>query len=150
MGPTAKAAPIAEAPGSRPVTECRRTRLRCHVNNDKIFVRSAWYLTATSGDGLLAQSGRLKVDGPLQFGHEPKGVIRMESEKYFAADADLADERVRLGLIESDTDPITTRSLSAIGITRGWRCLEVGAGGGSITRWMAEQVGDAGKASPPT
>lgn len=69
----------------------------------------------------------------------------MESEKYFAADADLADERVRLGLIEGDTDPITTRYLSAVGITSGWRCLEVGAGGGSITRWMSEKVGDAGK-----
>lgn len=69
----------------------------------------------------------------------------MGNERYFASDADLADERVRLSLIEGDSDPTTVRSLARVGITEGWRCLEVGAGGGSMTRWMADQVGDTGR-----
>jgi SAM-dependent methyltransferase len=34
--------------------------------------------------------------------------------------------------------------LTALGIQKGWRCLEVGAGQGSIARWLAEQVGPQG------
>lgn len=32
-----------------------------------------------------------------------------------------------------------------IGITRGWACLEVGAGAGSIARWLAHRVGPTGR-----
>jgi ubiquinone/menaquinone biosynthesis C-methylase UbiE len=32
-----------------------------------------------------------------------------------------------------------------IGITRGWSCLEVGAGAGSIARWLAQRVGSIGR-----
>ena len=32
-----------------------------------------------------------------------------------------------------------------MGIAPGWHCLEVGAGGGSITRWMAGHVGPTGR-----
>jgi 2-polyprenyl-3-methyl-5-hydroxy-6-metoxy-1,4-benzoquinol methylase len=41
-------------------------------------------------------------------------------------------------------DPGTIRHLGACGIQQGWRCLEVGAGGGSIARWMADRVGSTG------
>lgn len=74
----------------------------------------------------------------------------MESEKYFAADADLADERVRLGLIEGDNDPITTRFLSAVGITRGWRCLEVGAGAVRLPAGWPSRSLTRERSSPPT
>ncbi|GAA1973691.1 class I SAM-dependent methyltransferase [Amycolatopsis minnesotensis] len=37
-------------------------------------------------------------------------------------------------------DPVTTARLAATGVTRGWRCLEIGAGGGSVARWLAERV----------
>ncbi|MGH3773082.1 MAG: class I SAM-dependent methyltransferase [Pseudonocardiaceae bacterium] len=32
-----------------------------------------------------------------------------------------------------------------IGITHGWSCLEVGAGIGSIARWLAQRVGRTGR-----
>jgi SAM-dependent methyltransferase len=35
--------------------------------------------------------------------------------------------------------------LTALGIQKGWRCLEVGAGHGSIARWLAAQVGLEGR-----
>ncbi|WP_234313875.1 trans-aconitate 2-methyltransferase [Streptomyces sp. NBRC 109706] len=37
-------------------------------------------------------------------------------------------------------DPVTLTRLAATGVTRGWRCLDVGAGGGSVARWLAERV----------
>jgi SAM-dependent methyltransferase len=41
-------------------------------------------------------------------------------------------------------DPGTRRHFDEIGVSTGWRCLEVGGGGGSIARWLAERVGPAG------
>ncbi|MBV8197798.1 MAG: methyltransferase domain-containing protein [Candidatus Eremiobacteraeota bacterium] len=34
--------------------------------------------------------------------------------------------------------------LQQLGVGPGWRCLEVGAGGGSIARWLAERVAPSG------
>jgi SAM-dependent methyltransferase len=34
--------------------------------------------------------------------------------------------------------------LDSIGVGEGWRCLDVGAGGGSVTRMLAERVGTTG------
>jgi SAM-dependent methyltransferase len=42
-------------------------------------------------------------------------------------------------------DPGTIRHLTDIGVGRGWRCLEVGAGGGSIATWLCDRVGGNGK-----
>ena len=52
--------------------------------------------------------------------------------------------RRRLRLLEAWADPATTRRLAATGVGPGWHCLEVGAGGGSITDWMCQQVGSTG------
>lgn len=41
-------------------------------------------------------------------------------------------------------DGATCRQLDQLGIGPGWRCLEVGAGGGSIARFMSERVGSTG------
>ena len=38
----------------------------------------------------------------------------------------------------------TVRHLEDLGISKGWRCLEVGGGGGSITSWLANRVGASG------
>lgn len=38
----------------------------------------------------------------------------------------------------------TFRHISNLGIQRGWRCWEVGAGSPSVPRWLAEQVGTEG------
>jgi SAM-dependent methyltransferase len=53
-------------------------------------------------------------------------------------------ERARLKLLAEGLDPETQRWLADIGIGRGWRCLEVGAAEGSMSRWLAEQVGPEG------
>jgi ubiquinone/menaquinone biosynthesis C-methylase UbiE len=39
---------------------------------------------------------------------------------------------------------MTDRHRDAIGMTAGWRCLEVGAGGGSVARRLGERVGATG------
>ncbi len=48
-------------------------------------------------------------------------------------------EQRRLQLQERIFDPETVAVLDRLGIRPGWRCLEVGAGAGSIARWLAEQ-----------
>jgi SAM-dependent methyltransferase len=53
-------------------------------------------------------------------------------------------ERARLRLLEEYHDPLTVAQLDAIGVGEGWRCLDVGAGGGSVTRMLAERVGSSG------
>lgn len=53
-------------------------------------------------------------------------------------------ERERLAALQQGGDPFTIGVLDAIGVEKGWRCLEIGAGAGSITRWLCEQVGPGG------
>jgi len=55
-----------------------------------------------------------------------------------------AVQRERLAALAEALDPGTVRQLVSIGVGRGWRCLEVGAGGGSIAAWLSERVGDGG------
>ena len=50
----------------------------------------------------------------------------------------------RLAGIEATWDPETIRRLEALGVGPGWRCLEVGAGAGSIARWLADRVAPGG------
>jgi|SRR5581483_1705751 len=52
--------------------------------------------------------------------------------------------RHRLRLLEACHDPATIRRLGDVGVGPGWRCLEVGGGGGSITRWLCSAVGPQG------
>lgn len=47
----------------------------------------------------------------------------------------------RLTLLEEIFDPFSIRNLGRTGIGPGTRCLEVGAGAGSIARWMGERAG---------
>jgi ubiquinone/menaquinone biosynthesis C-methylase UbiE len=42
-------------------------------------------------------------------------------------------------------DARTIRYLEQLGIQRGWSCVEVGGGSGSIASWMCERVGDQGR-----
>src|SRR5947209_16298942 len=54
-------------------------------------------------------------------------------------------ERERLAAIESGLDPFSIECLRNIGVAAGWRCLEIGAGGGSMSEWLCRQVGSGGK-----
>lgn len=53
-------------------------------------------------------------------------------------------ERTRLAGLEALWDPGTQEVLARVGVRPGLRCLEVGAGGGSIAQWLATQVGPQG------
>ena len=63
----------------------------------------------------------------------------------YALDNSWNNAKRRLALLEFYLDPKTKRRALALGLTQGWRCLEVGAGGGSIALWLSEQVGMEGK-----
>lgn len=54
-------------------------------------------------------------------------------------------ERKRLAGIEGAYDPISRDVLTRLGVGPGWRCAEVGGGGGSLAQWLADLVGDAGQ-----
>lgn len=50
----------------------------------------------------------------------------------------------RLRALAEVFDPGTIRQLDARGIAEGWRCLEVGGGLGTMTRWLSARVGPHG------
>lgn len=55
-----------------------------------------------------------------------------------------AREAARLGRLQSLSDPITVRWFEELGVGPGWRCVELGAGAGSIAAWLADRVGPTG------
>jgi SAM-dependent methyltransferase len=63
----------------------------------------------------------------------------------YVYDQTFADERERLAGIERLWDAGTRATMERLGIAPGWRCLEVGAGGGSTVEWMAGRVGPEGR-----
>jgi ubiquinone/menaquinone biosynthesis C-methylase UbiE len=62
----------------------------------------------------------------------------------YVYDQTWAEERERLAGIERLWDPGTRALMERLGVGSGWRCLEVGAGGGSMVEWLAERVGRDG------
>ncbi|MGP4111160.1 class I SAM-dependent methyltransferase [Streptomyces sp. 4N509B] len=54
-------------------------------------------------------------------------------------------ETERLRTNEAIWDPGTFERLERLGVAPGWHCLEVGAGSGSVARWLAERVGPSGR-----
>jgi SAM-dependent methyltransferase len=50
----------------------------------------------------------------------------------------------RLRALETVLDPGTVQQLDSLGVDVGWRCLEVGAGGGSIAAWLSDRVAPVG------
>ncbi|WP_084132425.1 class I SAM-dependent methyltransferase [Parafrankia colletiae] len=53
-------------------------------------------------------------------------------------------ERARLAAMAAVCDPTTARVLDDLGVGPGWRCLEVGAGAGTVATWLAGRVRPAG------
>ena len=50
----------------------------------------------------------------------------------------------RLSFLERACDPATISLFEKAGRRTGWSCLEIGAGNGSIARWLSERVGQEG------
>jgi SAM-dependent methyltransferase len=62
----------------------------------------------------------------------------------YVLDNEAQQTEQRFTSLEVCFDPTTIRQLERIGVTRGWRCLEIGGGGGSVARWLADTVGPHG------
>jgi SAM-dependent methyltransferase len=63
----------------------------------------------------------------------------------YALDNSWEKARRRLSLLEQYLDPMTKRRMTALGVHPGSRCLEVGAGKGSVAAWLCDQVGPTGR-----
>ncbi len=68
----------------------------------------------------------------------------MAEGRYVFDNAVTAETEVRFSGLEATFDPSTIGYLTGVGVTDGWVCWEIGAGGGSIARWLAERVGPTG------
>ena len=57
----------------------------------------------------------------------------------------IPQEDERLTLMSRMLDPQMFFRLEQLGVAAGWNCLEVGAGNGSVSHWLAEKVGPEGR-----
>ncbi len=73
-----------------------------------------------------------------------KGQEMLKTDYVFQATEE-ARELQRLQMLERIFDAGTQRRMLSAGLTTGWHCLEVGAGAGSIVRWLEQRVGPSGK-----
>jgi SAM-dependent methyltransferase len=67
-----------------------------------------------------------------------------ETTGTYVYDQTWKEERERLAGMERLWDPGTQAIIASLGIGPGWKCLEVGAGAGSIAEWLADRVGPDG------
>jgi SAM-dependent methyltransferase len=69
----------------------------------------------------------------------------MTRDDGYLLDNQQAEAGTRFDALATIFDPSTFRHIDDLGIERGWRCWEVGAGGPSVPRWLAERVGPTGR-----
>ena len=69
----------------------------------------------------------------------------VHSERYGVSDDEADIERVRLAMLAESLDPGTFRLLDRVGVEPGMHVLEVGAGTGSVSAWLADRVGSDGR-----
>src|SRR5208282_1526692 len=62
----------------------------------------------------------------------------------YALDNSSKETPARFDALSGMFDRATSRALEDRGVSEGWRCLEVGGGGGSISAWLANRVGPTG------
>ena len=77
--------------------------------------------------------------------HEPTPREIFVTQPTYVFDNAWKQGRARLDAVESLLDPGSERYLAALGVTQGWTCLEVGAGGGSVAAWLRDRVGPDGR-----
>jgi hypothetical protein len=68
----------------------------------------------------------------------------MDEQRYLL-DNQVAAAGERFAALAELFDPSTHRHLDQVGLTEGWRCWEVGAGGSALTAWLSARVGAIGK-----
>lgn len=62
----------------------------------------------------------------------------------YLLDKEYIEAKNRLTIKENIQDPATLECLEKIGVKKGWHCLELGGGGGSITIRLCEKTGKDG------
>lgn len=67
-----------------------------------------------------------------------------EQDGYHVREDEAALEAERLALLAQARDPKSISVLERTGVAPGWHCLELGAGAGTLTSWMADRVGPSG------
>jgi SAM-dependent methyltransferase len=67
------------------------------------------------------------------------------ADTHYVFDNAHGETRERFPALSDLYDDGTIRCLQAVGVAPGWQCLEVAAGGGSIARWLGDQVGTSGR-----
>ncbi|MGQ0572896.1 MAG: class I SAM-dependent methyltransferase [Pseudonocardia sp.] len=72
-------------------------------------------------------------------------MTRTDAAESYIIDPGWGAEDERLRLLAQECDPWTSRQLDRVGVTEGWRCLDVGAGNGSVARMLADRVGPRGR-----
>jgi SAM-dependent methyltransferase len=70
---------------------------------------------------------------------------RVTRDEGYLLDNRQAQAGQRFDALSELFDPVTFRHLSAVGVTAGWACWEVGAGGVGVPAWLAQQVGSSGR-----
>jgi trans-aconitate methyltransferase len=70
--------------------------------------------------------------------------LLVDEAPHYAFPHSAADESRRLELFEQRLDPLTIQRIERLAIGRTAKCLEIGGGRGSITRWLSERVGPEG------
>lgn len=69
----------------------------------------------------------------------------MVREANYMTGRDPAFERQRLTALAANLDPRTFSELETLGDLEGWTCADLGAGTGSIVRWLLDRVGPTGQ-----
>jgi SAM-dependent methyltransferase len=69
----------------------------------------------------------------------------MGEDRYAFSGTPIDLELERLTAVQDVFDSATHRYLEHIGLDAGWICLEVGAGAGSIMKWLCDRVGTQGQ-----
>ena len=84
---------------------------------------------------------RLNAGATNPVKHSPSSDTK---NRYLFDNPAMAETAMRFSGLETTFDPSTIRVLTGVGVTGGWACWEIGAGGGSIARWLADRVGPMG------
>lgn len=71
--------------------------------------------------------------------------MRAAELSQYIFDTGAAQAAMRFDGLSKAYDAWTIQHLEHTGVGAGWRCLEVGGGGGSIARWLSRCVGSAGQ-----
>jgi len=72
-------------------------------------------------------------------------VDEVPPEYTYVFDNSATQATARFTALTAVFDPGTVGHLAAVGVAKGWKCLEVGGGGGSIASWLCDQVGPEGQ-----